>query len=263
MKKLSKAYTVLIFAFLYAPILVLIFFSFNAGRSQARFAGFSLRWYQALFQDSAIMDALKVTVSVALLATVAATIIGTVAAIGFHGMNRKLRRVMLTVNNIPMVNPEIVTGIALMLLFGILFRATGGLRLGYGTLLLSHITFCIPYVILQVLPKLRQMNRYMFEAALDLGCRPLKAFFKVMLPEIMPGILTGALMAFTISLDDFVISLFTTGPGAQNLSITIYTMVKRQITPKINALSALMFGTVLVLLVTVNVMQLRGKKKPH
>ena len=260
----SNVYNLIIFAFLYIPILVLVLFSFNSSTSQVVFKEFSLRWYVALFQNAEIMKALMVTLSVALISTVVSTVIGTAAAVGFHGMNRRLRRVMMMINNIPMVNPEIVTGIALMLLFAFLIRFTGTFSLGYGTLLMSHITFCIPYVVLQVLPKLRQMNQYMYEAALDLGCRPASAFFKVMLPEIMPGIVTGALMAFTISLDDFVISLFTSGSGTTNLSIHIYTMVKRHVTPEINALSSVMFGTVLILLILVNIFQMRdNKKKAH
>ncbi|HIZ20384.1 MAG TPA: ABC transporter permease [Firmicutes bacterium] len=262
MKTLSKIYNGLIFLFLYAPIVVLIVFSFNDSRSRSVWHGYiSLRWYEELFRDKEILNALLVTLTVAVIATVAATIIGTAAAVGMHGMNAKLRRVMMAVNNIPMVNPEIVTGISLLLLFAFIYRATGWFQLGYGTLLISHITFCIPYVVLQVMPKLRQMNPHMYEAALDLGCRPFPAFFKVMLPEILPGVVTGALMAFTMSLDDFVISLFTSGSSAQNLSVTIYSMVKRRVTPEINALSTLMFGAVLILLILVNVSQIRGQSK--
>lgn len=158
---------------------------------------------------------MKLTLLVAFLAAIIATVIGTAAAVGMYGMNAKLRKTLMAVNNIPMVNPEIVTGISMMLMFVFLFRATGLLKLGFGTLLLAHITFCIPYVVLQVMPKLRQMNKHMYEAALDLGCHPLSAFFKVVLPEIMPGVVTGALMAFTMSLDDFVISLFNSGSTAQ------------------------------------------------
>ncbi len=261
MKTLSRIYNGLIFLFLYAPIVVLIVFSFNDSRSRSVWHGFSLRWYEELFRDDEILNALIVTLTVAVIATIAATVIGTAAAVGIHGMNSKLRRVMMAVNNIPMVNPEIVTGIALLLMFAFIYRTTGLFQLGYGTLLISHIAFCIPYVVLQVMPKLRQMNPHMYEAALDLGCRPVSAFFKVMLPEIMPGVVTGALMAFTMSLDDFVISLFTSGSSAQNLSVTIYSMVKRRVTPEINALSTLMFGAVLILLILVNVSQIRGQSK--
>ena len=172
-----------------------------------------------------------------------------------------MRRGMMVLNNIPMINPEIVTGISMMLMFVAVYRLTGLLRPGFGTLLIAHITFCIPYVVLQVLPKLRQMNKHMYEAALDLGCHPLPAFFKVVMPEIMPGVITGALMAFTMSLDDFVISYFNSGSTAQNLSVTIYTMTKRPVTPEINALSTLMFGSVLVLLIIVNACQVRDLKK--
>lgn len=261
MKTLSKIYNVLIFSFLYLPIFLLILFSFNSTQNRVEFTGFSLRWYEDLFHNSEIINALWVTVSVALISTVVSTIIGTAAALGMHHMNRKLRNVLMAVNNLPMVNPEIVTGISMMLMFAFIYRTVGVLELGYGTLLISHITFCIPYVVLQVMPKLRQMNRHMYEAALDLGCHPVPAFFKVVLPEIMPGVATGALMAFTMSLDDFVISLFTSGSSAQNLSVSIYSMVKRHVTPEINALSTLMFGAVLILLLAVNVLQIRDENK--
>ncbi len=259
MKTLSRIYNGLIFAFLYAPIVVLIIFSFNDSKSRVVWNGFSFRWYEELFRDEEILAALGVTLSVAVIATVVSTVIGTLAAIGIRSVNRRLGKVLLAVNNFPMVNPEIVTGISLMLLFVFIYRTTGLLQPGYAALLLSHITFCIPYVILQVMPKLRQANPHLYEAAVDLGCPPVSAFFKVMVPEIFPGILTGALMAFTMSLDDFVISLFTSGASAQNLSVTIYSMVKRRVTPEINALSTLMFGAVLILLVLVNVLQIRSE----
>ena len=261
MKTLSRIYNILIFIFLYAPIAVLIFFSFNSSRSRVKFTGFSLQWYAELFRDKEILSALWVTVSVALIATAVATVIGTAAAVGIHGMNRKLKKVFLAVNNIPMVNPEIVTGISMMLLFAFIYNTTGLLQRGYATLVISHVTFCIPYVVLQVMPKLRQINKHMYEAALDLGCRPFPAFMRVMLPEIMPGVVTGALMAFTMSLDDFVISLFNSGATAQNLSVAIYAMDKRRVTPEINALSTLMFGAVLLMLILVNVMQIRDQSK--
>ena len=261
MKTLSKIYNGLIFLFLYAPIFVLIVFSFNDSKSRVVWNGFSLRWYEELFQDEEILQALGVTLSVAIIATLVSTLIGTLAAIGFRSVNAKLRRVLMAMNNFPMVNPEIVTGIALMLLFVFIHRTTGLLQPGYIPLLLSHITFCIPYVVLQVLPRLRQANPHLYEAAVDLGCRPVPAFLKVMVPEILPGIITGALMAFTMSLDDFVISLFTSGASAQNLSVTIYAMVKRRVTPEINALSTLMFGAVLVLLILVNVFQIKNAPK--
>ena len=264
MKTLSRIYNTLIFIFLYAPIVVLIVFSFNNSKNRAVWHGFTTKWYSDLFHNDLILDSLKLTLLVAFLAAIIATVIGTAAAVGMYGMNAKLRKTLMAVNNIPMVNPEIVTGISMMLMFVFLFRATGLLKLGFGTLLLAHITFCIPYVVLQVMPKLRQMNKHMYEAALDLGCHPLSAFFKVVLPEIMPGVVTGALMAFTMSLDDFVISLFNSGSTSQTLSVTIYSMTKKPVTPEINALSTLMFGTVLLLLLLVNIRQIRdlgGKNK--
>lgn len=263
MKKLSRIYNAIIFLFLYAPIVVLIVFSFNDSKNRVVWQGFTLRWYADLFHDKVIMDSLMITLQVAVLSAIIATVIGTLAAVGIFAMNRRLKQTLLAVNNIPMVNPEIVTGVSLMLMFVFVFRATGLLKPGFLTLLLSHITFCIPYVVLQVMPKLRQMNRHMYEAALDLGCRPSDAFFRVVLPEIMPGVVTGMLMAFTMSLDDFVISYFTSGSTAQNLSVTIYSMTKRRITPEINALSTLMFGAVLLLLILVNVRQMRDQKKAH
>ncbi len=261
MKTLSRIYNGLIFTFLYAPILVLILFSFNNSKSRVVWGGFSLYWYEQLFQNDEILSALWVTLTIAVLATIVSTVIGTAAAIGIRSVNGRLRRVLLAFNNLPMINPEIVTGIALMLLFVFIYRTTGLLQPGYLTLLLSHITFCIPYVVLQVMPKLRQLDPHLYEAAVDLGCRPFSAFMRAVLPQIMPGVITGALMAFTMSLDDFVISLFTSGESAQNLSVTIYAMVKRRVTPEINALSTLMFGAVLLLLILVNVMQIRSTPK--
>ena len=258
MKTLSRIYNALIFAFLYTPILVLIVFSFNAGWSRVRWSGFSLKWYEKLFHNDLILDSLVVTLQVAVIAAVVATVIGTAAAVGMFGMNNRLRKVFMAVNNIPMVNPEIVTGISMMLMFVFIFHATGWLKPGFTTLVIAHITFCIPYVVLQVMPKLRQMNPYMYEAALDLGCHPVEAFFRVVLPEIMPGVFTGALMAFTMSLDDFVISYFNSGSTAQTLSVTIYSMTKKPITPEINTLSTLMFGAVLLLLLLVNIRQIRS-----
>ena len=261
MKTLSKIYNGIIFTFLYAPIVVLIVYSFNNSTHRVRWGGFTFKWYGELFHNELIMEALWVTLQIAVLSAIIATVIGTLAAMGIYRMNGKLRNLMMGINNIPMVNPEIVTGISMMLMFVAIYRATGFLRPGFGTLLLSHITFCIPYVVLQVMPKLRQMNRHTYEAALDLGCRPFQAFFKVVLPEIMPGVITGALMAFTMSLDDFVISYFNSGASAQNLSVTIYSMTKKPVTPEINALSTLMFGAVLFLLLVVNIRQVRDLNK--
>ncbi len=261
MKILSKIYNAIVFAFLYAPILVLIVFSFNKAKSQSKWTGFSLRWYSNLFENKEILEALKVTMEIALLSALIATIIGVLSALGIYAMNGKLRKTFLAVNNIPMVNPEIVTGISLMLLFVFIYRSIHVLQPGFITLLIAHITFCIPYVILQVMPKLRQLDPNLYEAALDLGCPPLRAFFKVVLPEITSGVLTGALMAFTMSLDDFVISYFNSGSSAQTLSVLIYNMVKKPITPEINALSTLIFGTILVLLILINIRQVRDINK--
>lgn len=261
MKTLSRIYNALIFLFLYSPIVVLIVYSFNDSRSRVKWGGFTVDWYRDLFSNELILDSLRITLEIAVLAALIATVIGTMAAVGIYSMNGRLRRWLLALNNIPMINPEIVTGISMMLMFVAIYRATGLLQPGFLTLLLAHITFCIPYVVLQVMPKLRQMNKHMYEAALDLGCHPLPAFFKVVLPEIMPGVITGSLMAFTMSLDDFVISYFNSGSTAQNLSVTIYSMTKKPITPEINALSTLMFGSVLVLLVIVNLRQIRDAKK--
>ncbi len=261
MKTLSKIYNAIIFTFLYAPIVVLIVYSFNDSKNRVRWDGFTLDWYRDLFGNELILDSLWITLEIAFLAALVATVIGTMAAMGIFGMRGRMRRLFMSVNNIPMVNPEIVTGISMMLMFVAFHRATGLLEPGFGTLLLSHITFCIPYVVLQVLPKLRQMNKHMYEAALDLGCHPFPAFFKVVLPEILPGVITGALMAFTMSLDDFVISYFNSGSTAQNLSVTIYSMTKKPVTPEINALSSLMFGTVLILLIIVNIRQVNDEKR--
>lgn len=261
MKILSRIYTGLIFVFLYAPIVVLIVFSFNQSKSRSVWKGFSLRWYENLFRDNMILEALRTSLLVAVIAAIVSTIIGTAAAVGLKKMNKSLRSVMLTLNNIPMVNPDIVTGISMMLLFVAVFGATGLLRPGFGTLAIAHITFCIPYVVLSVMPKLNQMNPSIYEAAQDLGCPPFKAFMKVVLPEIMPGIITGMMMAFTLSLDDFVISYFTSGSTAQTLPMVIYSMTKRRINPKINALSALMFVIVLTLLVVINLRQINDRKR--
>lgn len=255
MKKAGgRIYTFLIFLFLYAPILVLIVFSFNDTEtgSRAVWGGFSLRWYRKLFEDRLILEALRNTLLIAVVAAVVSTALGTAAAIGINGMKRLPRRIMMNITNFPMVNPEIVTGVSLMLLFVSAVRLLGGRSLGMGSLIAAHITFCLPYVILSVLPKLRQMDPNLYEAAQDLGCPPVKAFFKVVLPEIMPGVVTGLIMAFTLSIDDFVISYFTSGT-TQTLPIYIYSMTRKRISPEINALSTVLFGAVMVLLIIINV----------
>ena len=257
MKRFFKRfYLAMILLFLYIPIVVLILQSFNAGKSRAKWEGFSLRWYGALFQDKSIMDALYVTITVAIFAAIAATILGTLAAIGIHAMRKRPQAVMMTMTNLPMTMPDIVTGISLMLLF--LFAKV---ERGYVTMLLAHITFNTPYVILSVLPKLKQMNKYSYEAALDLGATPGYALMHVILPEISPGVVTGALLAFTLSLDDFVISYFTTSPLVQNLSTLIYSKARIGIEPTLNALSALMFVALLLLLAAVNRRSAKAEKK--
>ena len=247
MKLLKRFYLGLILFFLYIPIVMLIVQSFNAGKSRAKWEGFSFHWYEELFKDPNIMNALVVTLSIALLAALFATILGTFAAIGIHAMKRRPQAVMLALNNIPMTMPDIVTGISLMLLF--IFTQV---ERGFVTMLLAHITFDVPYVILSIMPKLKQMNKHSYEAALDLGATPMYALFHVILPEIMPGVITGAMLSFTLSLDDFTISYFTTNPLVQNLSTLIYSQARKGIKPTMNALSALMFVALLVLLLLVN-----------
>ena len=247
MRFLKKFYTFIIFFFLYAPIVVLMIFSFNNSKSRAKWCGFTFKWYAELFRDDEILSSLYYTVIIAVISSLVATVIGTIAAIGIHNMSKVKKTVVMNLTYLPVINPDIVTGISLMILF-IFIK----LDLGFITLLFAHITFNIPYVILSVMPKLKQLNKHIYEAALDLGATPLRAFWKVILPEIMPGVVTGALLAFTLSLDDFVISFFTTGSGVSNLSITIYSMARRGINPKINALSTIMFITVLLLLIVVN-----------
>ncbi len=248
MKQFGKrAYLALMLLFLYTPIAVLIFQSFNAGKSRAKWEGFSFRWYAELFQDQAIMKALYVTLSIAVIAALIATVLGTLAAIGIHAMRKRPQGVMMTITNLPMTMPDIVTGISLMILFTFC-----RIERGYVTMLLAHITFNTPYVILSVLPKLKQMNKHTYEAALDLGASPSYALIHVILPEISAGVITGCLLAFTLSLDDFVISYFTTSPMVQNLSTLIYSKARIGIEPTLNALSALMFLALLALLLIVN-----------
>lgn len=255
----GKFFTALTFLFLYAPILVLIFFSFNASKSRTIWTGFTLNWYKELFADSLIMSSLQTTLLVSVLASLIAAVIGTFAAIGFFNMKKKWRSPLLTVNNIPVINADIITGVSLSLLF-VSAGAVLGFELGFGTLLIAHISFNIPYVILSVMPKLYQLDRNLFEAAQDLGCTWFQTIYKVIIPEIMPGIINGLLIAFTMSVDDFVISYFTAGSSVQTLSMTIYAMTRRKISPKINAISTLLFVIVLALLIVVNVRESRQHK---
>lgn len=257
MKKIfSNFYMVLVYLFLYCPIFVLIAFSFNASKSRAVWTGFTVDWYKKLFHNEVIMSSLLNTLIVALIASVAATIIGTVAAIGIYRMKKLPRAVILNISYLPIINPEIIMGVSLMLLFVSL-----NMTLGYVTLILAHITFCVPYVILNVLPKLRQMDRNIYDAASDLGCTDIQVFFKVVLPEIMPGVLSGFLISVTYSIDDFVISYFTSGATSQTLPITIFSMTRRKVSPEINALSALIFVVVLLVLLISNFVDMRKHKR--
>lgn len=246
-KYITKIYTILMFVFLYAPIVVLAVYSFNASKSRGAWGGFTFKWYIELFNDKDIKSALYYTILVAILSAIISTIIGTISAIGIYNMKNRTKSIILNINYLPVLNPDIVTGIALMILY-----LSFNLKLGFLTMLLSHITFCIPYVILAVLPKMKQINKHIVEAAMDLGATPFYAFKKVLIPEIMPGIITGFLIAFTLSIDDFVISFFTTGSGVTNLSIVIYSMARRGIKPTINALSTLLLTVVLGLLLIIN-----------
>ena len=258
-KKSYKIYTALILAFLYIPIFVLIAYSFNDGKTTV-WKGFTFKWYVELFRDSAIIESLMNSLIVALVSAIFATILGTLAAVGIFSVSKRTSRLLMQVSNLPIINPEIVTGVSLMLLF-VFFGKIFGFEMGIGTVILAHISFSVPYVVLNVLPKLRQMNKNVYEAALDLGCSPVKSFAKVVVPEIMPGVISGFLMSFTFSLDDFIITYFTRGDKFQTLPIEIYTMLRRRISPKINALSALMFVIVLILLILVNIKSYRDERK--
>lgn len=251
-----KIYLALIFVFLYAPIATLIVLSFNASKTRAKWGGFTLKWYKSLFENEVILQALWNTLALAFLSALIATLIGTIACISMHFMKKRNRAILMGITNIPMLNAEIVTGISLMLLFISL-----GIKFGFMTILLAHITFNIPYVILSVMPRMKQLNPSTYEAALDLGASQLQAFFKVVFPDILPGILSGFLMAFTMSLDDFIITHFTKGPGIDTLSTKIYTEVKKGIKPEMYALSAIIFVSVLVLLILVNCTPKIGKPK--
>ncbi|MCM1269326.1 MAG: ABC transporter permease [Ruminococcus flavefaciens] len=246
--------------FLYAPIFVLIVFSFNQSKSSSVFTGFTLDWYKRLFNNRLIISSLVNTIIIAVAASIISTTLGTLAAIGINSMRKVPRAVVMNVTNMPIINPEIVTGVSLMLLFSF-FAARMTLEFGFVTLLIAHITFDVPYVILNVMPKFNQMDPHLYEAAQDLGCSPFKAFRKVVLPEIMPGVISGFLMSFTYSLDDFVISYFTSGSTSQTLPITIYSMTRRKVSPEINALSTLIFITVVIVLIVKNFVENKAAKK--
>lgn len=253
---LRNIYIGCILILLYAPIATLIVLSFNASKTRAKWGGFTLKWYRELFQNEAIMDALSHTLLIAFLSALIASVIGTAACLGFLYIKKRTRTVFLGITNIPMLNADIVTGISLMLLF-----LAFGIKFGFATVLLSHITFNIPYVILNVMPKLSQMNYSTYEAGLDLGGSPLYVFSAIVLPEISPGILSGFLMAFTMSLDDFIITHFTKGPGIDTLSTKIYTELKKGIKPEIYSLSTLLFLSVLLLLLAINLKPGKRKEK--
>ncbi|NLM76835.1 MAG: ABC transporter permease [Ruminococcaceae bacterium] len=251
----GRLYMTLIFLFLYAPVFVLIIFSFNAAKSRAVWGGFTLEWYRKLFENRDIMNALRVTLTVAFISAIVATLIATITCLGLDAMKRRWRQAIMTITYIPNVSPDLVTGISLMLLFFFVRIQTG-----FATLLLAHIAFNIPYAILSISPKLRQLDRNLFEAALDLGCKPAQAIWRVILPEIMPGIVTALILTFTLSIDDFVISYFTAGNQISTLAITIYSMARKSVNPQINALSTLLFVAVLGLLLLVNSRSGREKK---
>ncbi len=262
-KSVGNVFIALIYILLYAPLLVMVFFSFNSAKSTSVFQGFSLKWYRELFSSSNTITALQNTLILAITSALIATVIGTAAAVYiYYVKNKAWKNTLDMVTNIPMMNPDIVTGVSLMLLFVFVGRLLGlSNSLSFGTLLIAHITFNLPYVILNVLPKLNQTDPYLMQAAQDLGSTPLQAFFKVVMPAIMPGIMSGALMSFTLSLDDFVISYYTTGSSFQTLPLLIFSMTKKTVKPDMYALSSLIFLTVLVLLLVVNISQMRAEKK--
>jgi len=258
---IGRSYNFLILFFLYAPIFVLITFSFNSSRSRSVWTGFTFDWYKSLVQDDSIMNAFYTTIIIALLSAVIATIAGTFAAVGFFNMKKRWRTPLMHINNIPMMNADIVTGVSLAMLFvalGSLFRLN---FFGFGTVLIAHVVFNIPYVVLSIMPKLRQLDSNLVDAACDLGCTWMKAFWKVILPEIMPGIINGLIIAFTLSVDDFVISYFTAGGNIMTLPMKIFSMTRRRISPEINALSTILFLTVLAMLIIINVREARQEER--
>lgn len=261
MKILSRAYLLLLFLFLYAPIVVMIVFSFNSTKSWSVWTGFTFDWYIKLFKNKEILKALQNTVFIAIISSIVATIFGTSIAVGISSTKKRFKKkLMKNLTNFPLIMPEIVMGISLMMMFVFINRHTGFLKFGIVTLVLSHITFCLPYVVLSVYPKLKQLDLSLFEAAQDLGCSPIKAFVKVILPEIMPGILSGMVLAFTMSIDDFVVSYFNCGT-VQTLPIAIYSMTRKLISPEINALATILFVVILFLSIIVNLNQFKSERK--
>lgn len=273
---LQKVYLCLIFSFLYVPIAVMIVFSFNESKSRTLFTGFTFKWYQSLFHNEMILDALWLSLAVAFLAATVATVLGVMASIGISGMKKRTQGVINTVSYLPVVNPEIITGVSLMMLFVVYVNIAHWLNsnpavpdflkflpenvFGFGTLLIAHITFCVPYVIFNVAPKLRRMDVRMYEAALDLGCNPRQAFFKVVLPELMPAILSAFLISLTYSIDDFIISYFSCGT-LQTLPIAIYSMTRKKVSPEINALSTIMFVVILCIILISNALESHSYRK--
>ena len=270
-KMLGRVYMAAVFGFMYIPIAVLIAFSFNESKSRSVWAGFSLRWYANLFQNEMIHTSLGVSLLVAFASAAIATVLGTLAAVGINNMGRRSRGAVMALSYVPVVNPEIVTGVATMLLFVVcnervsqwltaLLGREVRVGFGIGTLLIAHITFCLPYVLFNVSPKLRQMDVRLYEAALDLGCNPRQAFFKVVLPEIMPAVLSAFLISLTYSIDDFIISYFVSGT-VQTLPIAIYSMTKKRVSPEINALSAIMFAVILAIILAANAADASREKR--
>ena len=262
MKKTNRFLTILMFVFLYIPMIVLIVASFNTGKDITNFEGFTLQRYVELFHDAHLLQLLRNSIVISVLSTAIATTFGTVAAVGIHNLKPKMRKVVMSLTNIPMTNPDIVTGVSLSLLFVFVGSKMLGQRdaLTFWTLLIAHITFNLPYVILNVMPKLQQMDSSLTNAAMDLGCTPLQAFFKVTLHEILPGVISGAIMAFTMSLDDFVISYFVSGLDFVTLPVEIYSYTKKPIQPKVYAMFTLLFGLIFILMLTMNLMQIRGDR---
>ena len=255
-KFFANSYVWLIMLFFYLPIFYVMLFSFNKSKSLTKFTGFSLQWYQKMFATREMMESIYYSTLIAVIATIVSTAVGTIVAIGLSKSSRLVKEVVTQVNNLPMLNPDIVTAIGFMLFF-----STLGIPTGFGTLLLAHIVFCIPYVILSVMPKLRQLDDNVAEAALDLGCTPFEALYKVIIPQIKEGIISGALVAFTMSFDDFVISYFTTGPGINNISTYVYATTKR-INPSVNALSTIIVIAITIILIITNVLpMIRARRK--
>jgi ABC-type spermidine/putrescine transport system, permease component II len=260
MKTAKKIYMFLLFAFLYAPIFVMIILSFNDSKSRTIFTGFTFKWYEQLFSNEVILKSLVVTLIIAITSSIFATLLGTLAAVGINRMKKLSRKLVLNISYMPVLNPEIITGVSLLLLFAVVKNYTGSWVFGWPSLFIAHVTFNVPYVILSVLPKLRQMDERLYEAALDLGCNEKQAFFKVVLPEISPGIISGFLIAITYSIDDFVISYFTSGT-LQTLPIVIFSMTRKKVSPEINALSTIMFVIVLAILLLINLKDISDEKK--